>query len=180
MEITKFDIEGPLLIKPRVFHDERGYFYESFNESTFKNLGLDFKFVQDNQSNSSKNVLRGLHYQLPPYDQGKLVRVVKGSVRDIAVDIRRISPTFGQYISIDLTAESNTIFWIPPGFAHGFLSLEDDTLFMYKCTNLYHKESECGIIWNDPELNINWGIANPIVSDKDLELATFNNLDSRF
>ena len=180
MEITKFDIEGPLLIKPRVFHDERGYFFESYNETTFKAIGLDLKFVQDNQSSSSKNVLRGLHYQHPPYDQGKLVRVVRGSVRDIAVDIRHHSPTFGKYMSIDLTAESNSMFWIPPGFAHGFLSLEDDTLFMYKCTNLYHKDSECGILWNDPELNINWGTENPIVSGKDLELASFKNIDSRF
>lgn len=180
MEITKFDIEGPLLIKPRIFHDERGYFFESYNEAVFSKLGLDVKFVQDNQSSSSKNVLRGLHFQHPPFDQGKLVRVLRGAVRDIAVDIRKQSPTFGKYISIDITADSNEMFWIPSGFAHGFLSLSDDTLFLYKCSNVYHKDSESGILWNDPDLDINWGTQNPIVSGKDLELKSFKNTESRF
>jgi dTDP-4-dehydrorhamnose 3,5-epimerase len=180
MEISKFDIEGPLLISPKVFHDERGYFFESYNEATFQKNGLDMKFVQDNQSSSSKGVLRGLHFQHPPFAQGKLVRVVKGKVMDVAVDIRKNSPTYGKNICIELDAIKNEMLWIPPGFAHGFLSMEDDTIFLYKCTNNYHKESESGLLWNDADLNINWGVSHPIVSEKDLELKAFRNFESRF
>lgn len=180
MEITRFDIEGLLLIKPSVFPDERGIFFESYNETSFAKEGLNHKFVQDNQSSSKKGVLRGLHYQNPPFDQGKLVRVVKGSVLDIAVDIRKKSPTYGKYVAAVLSEENKLLLWIPPGFAHGFLSLEDDTIFLYKCTNGYNKISEGGIRWNDPDLNIAWGITTPIVSEKDLELPTFSNFESHF
>ncbi len=180
MLIEKFNIEGPLLITPRIFPDDRGYFFESYNEQLFQSQGLTARFVQDNQSCSKKNVLRGLHYQAPPFDQGKLVRVVKGSVIDIAVDIRKGSPTYGQHLRISLDAISQKMFWIPPGFAHGFLSLEDDTIFLYKCTNVYHKESEGGIIWNDPALNIDWGVSHPLVSPKDLELPELRNIETPF
>ena len=181
MEVTRFNIEGPLLFKPQIFYDDRGYFFESYNEEVFHSLGLQKKFVQDNQSSSHKNVLRGLHFQHPPFDQGKLVRVLKGSVYDVAVDIRKNSPTFGQHLRVELGAFNNFIFWIPPGFAHGFLSLEEDTIFLYKCTNVYHKESESGILWNDEDLSIDWGCdATPIVSEKDMELPSFQELESRF
>ena len=181
MEVTRFNIEGPLLFKPRIFQDDRGYFYESYNEKVFHTLGLEMKFVQDNQSSSHKNVLRGLHFQHPPFDQGKLVRVLKGSVHDVAVDIRKNSPTFGQHLRVELSAFNNCMFWIPPGFAHGFLSLEEDTIFLYKCTNVYHKESESGILWNDKDLSIDWGSDGaPIVSEKDMELPSFQELESRF
>ena len=180
MEVTRFDIEGLLLIKPNVFLDERGYFYESFSDASFSKEGLTHKFVQDNQSCSKKGVLRGLHFQNPPFDQGKLVRVVKGSVLDIAVDIRKNSPSYGKYVAALLTEENKCLLWIPPGFAHGFLSLEDDTIFIYKCTNGYNKASEGGILWNDPDLNIDWGILNPIVSGKDMELTPFRDFNSQF
>jgi len=180
MEIVKYDIEGPLLIKPRIFKDERGYFFESYNETNYSSAGLNFKFVQDNESCSSKNVLRGLHFQNPPFAQGKLVRVIKGSVIDIAVDIRKNSPTYGEHIKVELSEDNKYQFWIPPGFAHGFLSLSDETIFTYKCTNVYNKESEGGIIWNDPDLKIDWETNNPLVSEKDLILTAFNNLKSKF
>lgn len=180
MQFTHLEPEGLVLIQPRIFQDERGYFYESYSADKFKEAGIPDEFVQDNQSLSAKNVLRGLHYQHPPFAQGKLVRVLQGAVIDVAVDIRKNSPTYGKHIMVELSAENKLMLWIPPGFAHGFLSLEDQTIFLYKCTSTYHKESESGIIWNDPELNIEWGINNPIVSDKDLELRSFSNIDSRF
>jgi dTDP-4-dehydrorhamnose 3,5-epimerase len=180
MEISRFDVEGLVLINPKVFTDERGYFYESFNHEAFSKAGLETNFVQDNQSLSRKGTLRGLHFQNPPYAQGKLVRVVKGAVLDIAVDIRRNSPTYGRHVAVELTGNNKLMLWIPPGFAHGFITLEDDTLFLYKCTNLYHKDSESGIIWNDEELNIDWGNSKPIVSGKDLQLSSFRLCDNRF
>ncbi len=180
MQVESFDIKGPLLFTPRVFDDERGYFYESYNEEVFSKHGLNTRFVQDNQSCSKKNVLRGLHFQHPPFDQGKLVRVLRGSVIDVAVDIRRNSPTYGKHIKVTLSETNKLIFWIPPGFAHGFLSLEEDTLFLYKCTRVYHKNSESGILWNDPVLKIDWGIDTPLVSSKDLELPGFHMLKSTF
>jgi dTDP-4-dehydrorhamnose 3,5-epimerase len=180
MQFTHLEPEGLVLIQPRIFQDERGYFYESYSADKFKEAGIPDEFVQDNQSLSAKNVLRGLHYQHPSFAQGKLVRVLQGAVIDVAVDIRKNSPTYGKHIMVELSAENKLMLWIPPGFAHGFLSLEDQTIFLYKCTSTYHKESESGIIWNDPELNIEWGINNPIVSDKDLELLSFSNIDSRF
>jgi dTDP-4-dehydrorhamnose 3,5-epimerase len=180
MDITTFDIQGPLLIKPRIFHDDRGYFYESYNAPVFNRNGISAVFVQDNQSSSLKNVLRGLHFQAPPFDQGKLVRVVKGAVYDVAVDIRKGSPTYGQHLKVELTEENKYMFWIPPGFAHGFLSLENDTLFLYKCTNVYDKQSEGGLLWNDPDLNIDWGVSEPLVSEKDMELSAWKNFNSPF
>lgn len=173
MKIQELDIKGPLLIHPDIYSDDRGYFFESFNENKFRGFGIPNNFVQDNQSLSSKNVLRGLHFQKPPYEQGKLVRVVKGAVLDIIVDIRTDSPTFGQNYKVRLDENNKLILWIPPGFAHGFLSLEDNTIFFYKCTAFYNKSSESGILWNDKELGIDWGTTEPIVSEKDNELPSF-------
>ena len=180
MDITTTNIEGLLIIKPRVFGDERGYFFESFREDIMKSNGVTSKFVQDNQSMSSKGILRGLHFQKDPFAQGKLVRVIKGSVLDVAVDIRKKSPTYGQHFLIELNEENKTMFYIPPGFAHGFLTLEDDTLFSYKCTNYYNKESEGAIRWNSKSLNVDWGIVNPILSSKDATAPTFDEFQSPF
>jgi len=180
MNVTTLPLEGVLLIEPAVFHDERGYFFESFNANTYKQSGLPHDFVQDNHSLSKKGVLRGLHFQLPPYEQGKLVRVVRGAAWDVVVDIRKASSTYGKYIGVELNESSQTMLWIPPGFAHGFLAKSNDTVFLYKCTKPYHKSSERGILWNDPTLAIDWGIDNPLVSEKDLELGTFADLVSEF
>ncbi|MGV6861493.1 MAG: dTDP-4-dehydrorhamnose 3,5-epimerase [Putridiphycobacter sp.] len=179
--IKTFEIEDLLLIKPQVFGDDRGVFFESFNQKKFNEIiGEDVDFVQDNVSISSKNVLRGLHFQNPPHAQGKLVTVLKGAVLDVAVDIRKDSPTYGKSAIVELNGENKHAFWIPPGFAHGFLVLEDETIFSYKCTNFYHKASEGDLMWNDPKLNINWGISNPILSDKDKIAANFENFKSQF
>ncbi|MCO4293466.1 dTDP-4-dehydrorhamnose 3,5-epimerase [Solitalea sp. MAHUQ-68] len=180
MNITKTPIEGLLIIEPRIFNDNRGYFFESYNKSTFNEAGITDEFVQDNQSKSQKGTLRGLHFQAPPFAQGKLVRVIQGKVLDIAVDIRKNSPTFGQHYSIELSAENQLQFWIPAGFAHGFITLEDDTIFTYKCTNFYNKASEGGIIWNDPDLNIDWGKIDVLVSDKDQILPQLKDFTSPF
>ena len=180
MEIIKTPIEGLLVIKPKIFGDDRGHFFESWSKDSFAKNGLDLDFVQDNQSLSSKGVLRGLHFQNPPYAQGKLVRVIKGSVLDVAVDIRKDSPTYGQHFSIQLSEKNKTIFWIPPGFAHGFVTLEDDTIFTYKCTGVYNKESEGALLWSDKDLNIDWGVESPLVSEKDLVAGSFNNFESNF
>ena len=180
MDVTTTNIEGLLIIKPRVFGDERGYFFESFREDIMKSNGVTSKFVQDNQSMSSKGILRGLHFQKDPFAQGKFVRVIKGSVLDVAVDIRKKSPTYGQHFLIELNEENKTMFYIPPGFAHGFLTLEDDTLFSYKCTNYYNKESEGAIRWNSKSLNVDWGIVNPILSSKDATAPTFDEFQSPF
>ena len=180
MKIIKTEIEGLLIIEPRVFEDERGYFFESWSKDAFENAGLDINFVQDNQSFSSKGVVRGLHFQNPPFAQGKLVRVLKGSVLDIAVDIRENSPTYGKYFSIHLSEENKTMFWIPPGFAHGFSTLEDNTIFSYKCSGVYNKESEGSLMWNDTDLNIDWKIKNPIISEKDQNSELFSNLKTQF
>ena len=180
MDIIKTPIEGLLVIKPKVFGDERGYFFESWSKDAFAKNDLDFNFVLDNQSLSGKGVLRGLHFQNPPYEQGKLVRVIKGRVLDVAVDIRKESQTYGQYFSVELSEENKTIFWIPPGFAHGFIALEDDTIFTYKCTGVYNAESEGSLLWNDADLNIDWRINTPLVSDKDLLAESFENFESQF
>jgi len=169
-----------LVIEPSVYGDDRGYFFESYNEDQFRNAGLETKFVQDNESRSGKGVLRGLHFQAPPYEQGKLVRVVRGAVLDVTVDIRKDSPTFGKWIGFELTEQNKHMLWIPPGLAHGFVTLEDDTIFIYKCTNVYHKESENAIRWNDPDLNIDWGIADPVISEKDNAASLFRDLKSPF
>lgn len=180
MNVDRFDIEGLLLIKPVVFTDERGLFYETYSQSKYSELGLPTSFLQDNESISKKNVLRGLHFQAPPFDQGKLVRVIKGAALDVAVDLRKQSPTYGKYAMFELSEENKYQFWIPSGFAHGFLSLADETIFSYKCTNSYNKESESGLLWNDKDLNIQWNINNPIVSEKDIQLASFSSFNSPF
>ena len=169
MQISKFEIEGLLLIEPRLFQDERGFFFESYNATKYAEiLGEATNFVQDNISVSKKNVLRGLHFQEPPFSQGKLVTVLQGKVLDVAVDIRENSKTYGQHQAVELSAENKHQFWIPPGFAHGFIALEENTLFSYKCTNFYSPEHEKTIKWNDPILAINWGdVFNPIISEKD-------------
>jgi dTDP-4-dehydrorhamnose 3,5-epimerase len=180
MEIIKTGIEGLLIIKPRVFEDSRGYFFESWSKGNFDQSGIYFEFVQDNQSLSAKGVLRGLHFQNPPYEQCKLVRVVKGAVQDVAVDIRKNSPTYGQWHSVVLSDENHLMYLIPAGFAHGFLSLEDDTVFTYKCTKYYNKESEGAILWSDPDLKIDWQIKDPVISDKDKSAPLFRDFVSRF
>ena len=180
MEIIKTPIEGLLVINPKIFGDDRGYFFESWSEESFVKNGLDLDFVQDNQSLSSKGVLRGLHFQNPPFAQGKLVRVIKGAVLDVVVDIRKESATYGQHFSIELNEENKTIFWIPPGFAHGFITLEDDTIFTYKCTGVYNSASEEALLWSDKDLNIDWGAIKPLVSDKDLVAGSFKNFKSQF
>lgn len=180
MEIIKTHIQGLLVIKPNVFEDERGHFFESWSKKTYQDVGLELDFVQDNQSLSQKGVLRGLHFQDPPFAQGKLVRVIQGSVIDVAVDIRKESVTYGQHFSIKLSEENKKIFWIPPGFAHGFASLENNTIFTYKCTEIYNKESERVLLWNDADLNINWGVEKPLVSEKDMNAICFQHFTSAF
>ncbi|WP_234735177.1 dTDP-4-dehydrorhamnose 3,5-epimerase [Tellurirhabdus bombi] len=175
MQVRKTSIEGLVELFPRIFEDERGAFFESYNQQVFEQLGLPTNFVQDNQSFSTKGVLRGLHFQNEPFAQGKLVRVISGKVMDIAVDIREDSPTFGKYETFILDPKQNNMVYIPTGFAHGFVALED-SIFSYKCTNVYNKGAESGIIWNDPDLNIDWNIDNPIVSAKDQELASLRQL----
>jgi dTDP-4-dehydrorhamnose 3,5-epimerase len=180
MEVIETKIKDLLIIKPKVFADSRGYFFESYNADVFKQNNITLNFVQDNQSLSSTGVLRGLHFQAPPFDQGKLVRVITGAVLDIAVDIRKDSPTYGEHIAIELTEENKSMFYIPPGFAHGFLTLRDNTIFSYKCTNIYNKLSEGCVLWNDTDLNINWNVANPILSEKDLVGTPFKEFNSPF
>ena len=179
-EFKRLEIPDVILITPKAFGDERGFFMESHKESQFKANGIAFDFKQDNHSKSSKNVLRGLHYQLEPYAQGKLVKVVTGRIFDVAVDIRKGSPTFGKWVSAELSEENKQMLWIPPGFAHGFLSLEDNTNVLYKSTNEYNKESEGGILWNDPEIDIKWPVSNPILSEKDKKHPLLNEADINF
>lgn len=180
MKIIKTPIEGLLVLQPKIWHDERGYFFESFRSDVFEKLNIEVNFVQDNQSLSQRGTIRGLHFQQAPYEQGKLVRVVQGKVLDVALDIRKNSPTYGQYYSIELSAENQTQFYIPPGFAHGFSTLEDNTIFCYKCTNYYHKASEGGVLFNDPALGIDWKVEGLFVSDKDKELPLLKDFVSPF
>ncbi len=180
MEVIETEIKDLLIIKPRVFADARGYFFESYNELVFQKHGIDAHFMQDNQSLSSSNVLRGLHFQAPPFDQGKLVRVITGAVLDVAVDIRKGSPTYGKHVALELNEENKTMFFIPPGFAHGFLTLRDNTIFSYKCTNVYNKESEGCVLWNDSSLGIDWNCDNPILSEKDIAGTPFQSFVSPF
>ncbi len=160
-------IEGVLLVKPQIFGDARGWFYETYNEERYRAAGIGVKFVQDNQSFSQKNVVRGLHFQRPHFPQAKLVSVIQGAVLDVAVDLRADSPTYGKYVSAVLTGENHHQLFVPEGFAHGFSVLEDNTIFAYKCSNFYHKESEGNIVYNDPDIHVEWGVENPILSDKD-------------
>ncbi|HPT13818.1 MAG TPA: dTDP-4-dehydrorhamnose 3,5-epimerase [Bacteroidales bacterium] len=180
MELIKTDIPDVIILKPSVFGDSRGYFFESYQHENFKEFGIRATFVQDNESRSQKGVLRGLHFQHPPFAQGKLVRVIKGAVLDVAVDLRQNSPTFGKWVSMTLTGENKWMCWIPEGFAHGFLTLEDDTIFTYKCTNYYNKASEGAIRWNDPDLNIAWGTDDPSLSGKDAQAPLLKQLITLF
>ena len=182
MKVTKTPIEGLLIIEPRVFPDDRGYFFESYSKQRYQDAGVDVDFVQDNQSSSSKGTLRGLHAQAPPYGQGKLVQVTRGSVIDVAVDIRKNSPTFGEYFTVELNDENRKQFWIPEGFLHGFYTLADDTIFAYKITNYYNKESEIGVKITDPTLAIDFAIAaqNIKLSAKDEALIDFKSFVSPF
>lgn len=180
MEIIDTAIPELKIIQPKVFGDARGYFFESYHKERLAELGLTADFVQDNQSLSAKNVIRGLHFQKPPFAQGKLVRVITGSAMDVAVDIRKGSPTYGRYVKTLLSSEQNNMFWIPAGFAHGFVALEDNTIFAYKTTDYYNKESEGAIRWNDPDIHVEWGIEDPVISDKDQKSPFFKDFVSPF
>ena len=179
MHIETTPIEGLLIITPSVFEDERGYFMESYNHTKWFEK-LQTEFVQDNESQSKKGVVRGLHFQIPPFQQAKLVRVVKGSVWDVAVDLRKKSPTYGKHFKVLLSAENKKQFFIPEGFAHGFAALEDETIFSYKCSCYYHPSSEGMLLWNDPDLGIDWGVENPFVSNRDQQAPKFATFQSPF
>jgi dTDP-4-dehydrorhamnose 3,5-epimerase len=181
LKIKATNIEGVYIIKPTKFKDNRGTFFESFNKQIFqKKIDSKVNFVQDNQSLSYKGVLRGLHFQNPPYAQAKLVSVIKGSVLDVVVDLRKESKTFGKYITEEINEYNNHQLFIPVGMAHGFLTLEDNTIFRYKCSDFYNKESEDSLLWNDISLNIKWPISNPILSKKDGIAKKFTSFVSPF
>lgn len=169
MEVIKTNIEGVVIIEPRIFRDDRGYFFESFSQRDFQEKVCNTVFVQDNESKSSYGVLRGLHFQKTPYAQSKLVRVIKGAVLDVAVDIRKGSPTFGQHVAVELTEDNHRQFFIPRGFAHGFSVLTDEVIFQYKCDNFYAPQSEGALVWDDPDLGIDWRIPTDkvLLSEKD-------------
>lgn len=180
MEVISTRFSGLYLIQPKVFGDHRGYFFESFRQDIFKAAVGSVEFVQDNESMSNRGILRGLHFQKPPFAQGKLVRVIRGAVLDVAVDVRKDSPTYGQHISVELSAENKTMMYVPPGFAHGFYTLQDQTIFQYKCTDYYHPEAEVSIAWNDSNLAIQWPDLQPILSAKDLNGLSFSGFSSPF
>jgi dTDP-4-dehydrorhamnose 3,5-epimerase len=182
MKFTKTNIEGLVIIEPRVFGDERGYFLETYNEKEFEESIGKISFVQDNESKSSKGVLRGLHFQKPPFDQAKLVRCIEGRVMDVAVDIRKGSPTYGKHLAIELTGENKRQLFVPRGFAHGFSVLSDTAVFAYKVDNTYAPEFDAGIRWNDKQLNIQWGMEDSevMISAKDTELPFFTEFESPF
>ncbi len=182
MEVIKTEIEGVVIIEPRIFKDDRGYFYESFSQREFEEKVCRTTFVQDNQSKSSYGVVRGLHFQKPPYSQSKLVRCIKGAVLDVAVDIRKGSPTFGKYVAVELTEDNHRQFFVPRGFAHGFAVLSDEAVFQYKCDNYYNKESEGSVAWNDPELAIDWRIPveKVLLSEKDKLSKNISDADYLF
>lgn len=180
METEKTNIPGLVLIKPKVFGDSRGYFFESFNKNKWKEIGLNPEFIQDNISKSKKSTIRGLHYQVGEFAQGKLCQVLQGKVLDVAVDIRFGSPTFGKHYAVELSEENHFIVWIPPGFAHGFSVLSEEAIFSYKCTKLYSKDHERSIIYNDEDINIDWKIDHPIVSEKDLNAKKFKEIEKDF
>ena len=181
MKIAETEISEIKIITPKKFGDHRGFFSETYNEKALTEKGIDFRFVQDNHSfTGPKGTIRGLHFQAPPFAQDKLVRVIKGSIFDVAVDLRKSSPTYGEWESVELTQDNKWMYWIPPGFAHGFVTLEDNTVFFYKCTNVYNKSSEGSILWNDPELNIDWRIDNPTLSEKDKVGPTLKEFNSPF
>jgi dTDP-4-dehydrorhamnose 3,5-epimerase len=182
MPFKPTNLSGLLIFEPKIFEDSRGYFFESYNENIFKDQGIDIKWVQDNQSSSEYGVIRGLHYQLPPFAQSKLVRVLRGKILDVAVDIRKGSPTYGKSFSIELSAKNKRQLLIPKGFAHGFSVLSKNAEVMYKCDSFYSKESEGGIVYNDAELSIDWKIdlKDAIVSDKDKLLPTLAQCNNSF
>ena len=180
MQFEKTSFNGLILVKPDLFTDERGYFFESYNKNKFSEGGIDYAFLQDNISKSVRGTVRGLHYQVGEYAQGKLCTVIVGKVLDVAVDIRFGSPTFGKYYSVELDEETKNQLWIPAGFAHGFSVLSDVAIFSYKCTALYNKQSERAILSKDPELNIDWKVENPIVSEKDLRAKLFRDIEKDF
>ena len=179
MKVSETELKGCFIIEPQIFSDERAYFFESFNQKKFeKKTGLKVNFVQDNQSISQRGVIRGLHLQKGEFAQAKLTRVIKGRVLDVAVDLRKDSPTFGKHFSIELSGENNKQLFVPKGFAHGFSVLEDDTIFAYKCDHYYNKESECGVVYNDKELDIDWKLNKEeiVLAEKDKELKRIKNL----
>jgi len=180
VEAVKTKLKGVILLKPDVYPDSRGYFYESFNINSYKDAGINIPFVQDNISKSVKSTIRGLHYQIGEFEQGKLCQVVYGKVLDAAVDIRFGSPTFGKYYSVELSDVNNYQLWIPPGFAHGFSVLSEEAVFSYKCTALYCKKNERSIIFNDKEINIDWKVEKPVISEKDLQSRKFNEIEKDF
>ena len=180
MKVSKTKITGLLIIEPDVFSDDRGFFFESFSKMRYEEIGINYDFVQDNFSKSKKGTIRGLHYQIGDKSQGKLCQVIEGEVLDVAVDIRFNSPTFGKYFSLVLDSQKKLQLWIPPGFAHGFSVLSDEAVFSYKCTNYYSKTNERAILFNDPDLNIDWKTSNPVVSEKDLEASPFKNIEKDF
>jgi len=180
MEITKTRVDGILLLTPKVFSDNRGFFFESFRQNLFNDYGINYDFVQENISRSVKGTIRGLHYQVGEFAQGKLCQVLKGNVLDVAVDIRFGSPTFGQHIAVELSDENHNILWMPPGFAHGFAVLSEEAIFHYRCTKYYSKEHERAILYNDNDLAINWQVPNLIISPKDLEAKKFKDIDKDF
>ena len=182
MEVVETNIEGVIIIEPRIFKDDRGYFFESFSQREFEEKVCKTTFVQDNESKSGYGVLRGLHFQKPPFAQSKLVRVIKGAVLDVAVDKRKGSPTFGQYVSVELTGDNHRQFFIPRGFAHGFSVLSEEVIFQYKCDNFYSPQSEGAIAWNDPDLNIDWRIPveEVILSEKDSKHPKLKDLQCVF
>ena len=179
-KLIETNLKDLLIIEPDVFGDSRGYFEELYNQKAFAEQGFDQGFVQDNLSLSRKGALRGLHFQAPPHAQGKLVFVTMGRVLDVAVDIRPSSPTYGQSAAYELSADNHRMLFVPKGFAHGFSVLSDSCLFQYKCTDYYNKESEGGILWNDPDLAIDWQVESPIVSDKDKALPLFKDFETPF
>jgi len=180
MKLIETGIDSLLIVQSDVFHDSRGFFFEGYNRKTWAEAGLDLDIVQTNISESQAGVVRGLHFQNPPYAQGKLIRVLKGAVLDVAVDIRKGSESYGKHFAIELNEENKNALWVPPGFAHGFKTLRDNTLFYYDCTGAYHKESEGSLRWNDPDLDINWEIESPIISEKDAVAPSFKNFKSQF
>lgn len=180
MTVIETPFRKLLIIKPRIYHDERGYFYESWNQQVFADAGIPEMFLQDNQSGSEKNVIRGLHFQIPPHEQGKLVRTITGSVLDVVVDLRKNEPSFGQHFKMVIKASDHLMLYIPPGFAHGFLSMEKGTVFAYKCTKAYHAPSEGSLRWNDPDLNIDWEVKKPHLSAKDKQAPFFKDFTSPF
>jgi dTDP-4-dehydrorhamnose 3,5-epimerase len=180
MKIIRTDIEEILIFEPDVFRDSRGYFFESYNKKTYQDFGIIDEFVQDNESTSKQSVIRGLHYQVGENAQGKLVRVILGRILDVAVDIRFGSPTFGQHIATELSADDFRQFWIPKGFAHGFSVLSEEAILCYKCTKPYSPSDERGIVFNDPDLGIDWKVTTPIVSEKDRSLTNFKDIEMDF